>query len=718
MAHKRCSLLGVALLLATFVMAQSTTERTLTLDNLIPGGKTYSNFVPKSIAQLRWAGEKYIYQEGDTFVAKLPTWTRKQEVVTLEQLNTALATVEGIEPLKALPYLTRAESGSIDFMQSNHYCRYDMEQQQLRFAIALEKGDENLDFEPQQQQLAVTNGSDLYIVSLNGERTVVGKSKKEGISFGTHGVHRNEFGIGSGTFWSPSGDALAYYRLDQRGVTNYPLVDVSKRVAAVENTRYPMAGMRSEKVKVGVYSSQTGKRIFLATDTAYCYQTNITWSPDGSELFIQELNREQNKCQLVAYSATTGERLRVLFTEEDDCYVEPENPLFFVDNDRFIYQSKQDGYNHLYLYNRQGELLKQLTQGDWMVTEIKGYDKRKQQLFITSTEVSPLESHLYSVSLKDGARVRLTADEGTHYVALSSDYSYFVDNYSNHATPRNIELTKVSNGKATRLLTAENPFEGYEMPQMERGTIKAADGTTDLHYRLLKPTHFDENKKYPVVVYVYGGPHAQLITNSWRCGASGWDIYMAQRGYVVFTLDSRGSANRGKAFEQVIHRQLGVAETQDQLCGIELLKSKPYVDADRIGVHGWSYGGFMTTNMMLRHSDIFKVGVAGGAVIDWKYYEVMYGERYMDTPKENRKGYKETSLLPIAGNLEGHLLMIHCDNDPVVVWQHTLAFLKSCIEKGSYPDYFVYPGHEHNVRGIERVHLHEKITRYFDDYLK
>ena len=293
-----------------------------------------------------------------------------------------------------------------------------------------------------------------------------------------------------------------------------------------------------------------------------------------------------------------------------------------------------------------------------------------------------------------------------------------IDNWSSPQTPRSIDILSTSNGKETaHLLTAEDPFKGLVMPIVETGTLKAADGKTDLYWRMLKPRDFDPTKKYPVIVYVYGGPHAQMITANWMYTARGWDLYMANKGYIMFTLDNRGSANRGLEFENCTFRHLGIEEGKDQVKGIEYLKSLPYVDADRIGVHGWSFGGHMTTALMLRYPEIFKVGVAGGPVIDWKYYEVMYGERYMDTPQDNPEGYKQCDLKQYAGNLKGHLLIIHDDHDDTCVPQHTLSFIKACVDARTYPDLFIYPCHKHNVLGRDRVHLHEKITRYFEDYL-
>ena len=434
-----------------------------------------------------------------------------------------------------------------------------------------------------------------------------------------------------------------------------------------------------------------------------------------------EVKREQNHSELGRYDAGSGERETVLLEETHPKYVEPMYPILFVKgNDKqFIYQSQRNGFNHLYLYDTDGKLVKQLTSGNWLVQNILGFDKDGKNLFFMSTEKSPMESHLYKVNLKSGKRTLITSQAGMHDVLVSASGAYAIDKYSSANIPRVIDIVDTNKGKVMQnLLTAKNPFEEYAMPIIETGTIKAADGVTDLYYRLIKPSDFDSNKKYPAIIYVYGGPHAQMIHNNFNWDARGWDIYMAQKGYIMFTLDNRGSENRGLDFENVTFRHLGVEEGKDQVKGAEFLKSLSYVDGDRIGVHGWSFGGHMTTSLLLRYPELFKVGVAGGPVIDWKYYEIMYGERYMDTPQANPEGYEECNLNNLAKNLKGHLLIIHDDNDHTCVLQHTLSFMKACIEARTYPDLFIYPGHDHNVKGRDRVHLHEKITRYFEDYLK
>ena len=424
--------------------------------------------------------------------------------------------------------------------------------------------------------------------------------------------------------------------------------------------------------------------------------------------------------ELISYDAITGAKLKVLYEERHAKYVEPQTPITFLpwDASKFILQSQRDGYNHLYLFDKEGHELRQLTQGKFVVLNIVGFNEKNKSVIILSTEKSPLQHNLYSVNIKTGRRTLLDEGSGVHSGRLSADGSMLIDSYSSPTVARSINLVNTATGKRENLLTASEPWDAYEVPEISCGSIKAADGTTDLYYRMVKPVGFDATKKYPTVVYVYGGPHARnvLATRHWQ--TRGWEIYMAQKGYLLFILDNRGSSERGLDFENVTFRHLGVEEMKDQIKGVEYLKSLPFVDANRIGVHGWSFGGFMTTNLMLTYPDIFKVGVAGGPVIDWKYYEVMYGERYMDTPQQNPDGYDGSNLCKKADNLKGRLQIIIGYNDPTCVPQHSLSFLRAAEDAGTQPDFFTYPGDGHNMFGRDQVHLHERITRYFDDYLK
>ncbi|HNV52544.1 MAG TPA: DPP IV N-terminal domain-containing protein, partial [Tenuifilaceae bacterium] len=532
-------------------------------------------------------------------------------------------------------------------------------------------------------------------------------------------VHRNEFGVNKGIFWSPKNNYIAYYRMDETMVTDYPLVDITQRIASVENIKYPMAGMKSHEVTLNVYNVANGQTIAIKTgEPKEQYLTNIAWSPDEKSIYIAVLNREQNHLKLNKYSTTTGNFIATLFEEKDEQYVEPSKPIEFIGNDstQFIWNSRRDGWNHIYLYKTDGTLLKQLTKGEWEVTSVVKNDVKSGILYFTATKESPIESHLYALNIKKGDIVKLTSGEGTHYPRVSIDGKYFVDFYSSITIPNKVDLYSTSGKIVKNILTASNPYYGYEVPLPELVNLKADDGTT-LYGRVIKPINFDPARKYPVVVYVYGGPHSQLVTNSWMGGSRLWESYMANKGFILFTLDNRGTSNRGADFEQAIHRNLGSIEVSDQLAGLKYLKSLSYVDSERIGVHGWSYGGFMTISMMLKAADQFKVGVAGGPVTDWKFYEIMYGERYMDMPDENPEGYKNADLKNHVKNLKGNLLIIHDDMDKTVVMQHSLTLIHEFIKSGVQVDFFVYPQHDHNVMGKDRVHLIDKIIKYFEGKL-
>jgi dipeptidyl-peptidase 4 len=546
--------------------------------------------------------------------------------------------------------------------------------------------------------------------------------KDKGIVNGSDYVHRQEFGIDRGMWWSPDSNSLLYYRKDETMVADYPLVQWGERIAADKEIKYPMAGMKSEEVTLVVYNVASGTKVTLKTEgDKEQYLTSVTWSPDSRFVFVGVLNRGQNHLWLNKYDAATGNFIKTLFEETATTYVEPLHGLTFIPgkNNEFLYRSEKDGYEQFYHYNTDGKLLKKLGFKDVVVTSFIGFDNSNKNFFYIGTANNGLDRQLYKTEMKSGKTVQVTTGSGTHDAIVSTDGTLVLDSFSSTSTPNDVNIVSVKNGKVTNLFKAENPYTGKTvLPKMELVTITAADGKTPLNGRIIYPANFDATKKYPVMVYVYGGPHAQLITNEWLGGAGLFDYYMAQKGYVVFTIDNRGSDARGRDFEHAIHRNLGVNEMADQMKGVDFLKSKSFVDTERIGVYGWSFGGFMTSSLMLDQADTFKVGVAGGPVCDWKYYEIMYGERYMDTPQENPDGYKNTNIIDKAKNLKGHLLVIHGAQDNVVVQQHSMQFIQACIQAGKQVDYFLYPTHEHNVRGRDRYHLNQKIADYFDTYLK
>lgn len=655
----------VALMTATNMSAQ----KLLTLEELNFGGKNAAKFYPQR-HNYSWVGNTLVYKT-------------KEETRFINPLN-------------------GKDAKEVDLPEKHEYLDGELEHCKASGATA------------------VLRDNNLFVVYADGKEVKISKDGSREIVYG-QAVHRNEFGIENGTFWSNDGQRLAFYRMDQSMVADYPQVNTFEREATYEPDKYPMAGMTSHKVTVGIFDLQTEKTTYLNLgDVTDRYFTNIAWSPDNAVLYLFELNRDQNHCTLDAYDAVSGNKMKTLYTEDSEKYVEPMHPITFLpwDANKFIYWSWKDGFTHLYLMDVNGKELGQITSGNWVVTDIVGFCPSTKSIIITSKEAHDLQNNIYSVNLKTKKRTLLDNGKGVHRASLSENGLYLIDAWQEPDVPRAYAVTSTKTGKSIHLATSPDPWEGYYHPIFESGTIKAADGVTDLYWRMVKPADFDPTKKYPTVVYVYGGPHAHNVEASWHWGSRNWETYMAEKGYITFILDNRGSENRGRDFEQVTFRHLGQEEMKDQICGANFLKSLPYVDADRLGVHGWSFGGYMTTSLMTTYPDVFKVGVAGGPVIDWKWYEVMYGERYMDTPESNPEGYKQTSLIEKAKNLKGKLQIIIGMNDPTVVPQHALMFLNACAEAGTQPDFFAYPGEGHNMAGHKSVHLHERITQYFEDYLK
>lgn len=712
-----------------FAPQSMSAQKLFTLEDLNYGGNNFHNMVPKN-RYTAWWGDQLVRTDAE-FCALIDKNTGKEtRLFSLDDVNQWVESAGNIK-VHSFYHATFPYPNQPLVLLNASKTRMLVNWKTKQLVWKQDTKDESFaDWNAQSRAVAFVKGDNLYVCNAQGTHKQLTKDGSRDIVYG-QSVHRDEFGIYKGTFWSNDGQKLAFYRMDQSMVADYPLVDIDTRIATETPVRYPMAGEKSHLVTVGIYDLKTNKTVYLNTgDPTDRYFTNIAWSPDGKLIYLIELNRAQNHYSLDAYDATTGNKTATLYTESSDKYVHPMHAITFLpwDNSRFILQSEKDGYNHLYLFDTSGKQIKQLTTGKWIVIDLMGFNAKTKEAIILSTEASPIQNNLYAVNLQTGARRLLdngkgchantTGEGGSHKIALSSSGQWILDSYTEPTVPRNIDIVNVASAKATRYFTADNPWKGYTVPEYSCGTIKAADGTTDLYYRMVKPTNFDPNKKYPTIIYVYGGPGVRNVEARWHYWSRGWETYMAQKGYLLFILDNRGSSARGLAFEQATFHHLGVEEVKDQMKGVEYLTSLPYVDKDRMGVHGWSFGGFMTTNLITTHPEVFKVGVAGGPVIDWKWYEVMYGERYMGTPQNNPKGYAESSLLPKAKNLKGKLQIITGMNDPVVVPQHCLNFLQECIKVGTQPDFFVYPGEPHNMRGHQSTHLHERISQYFDDYLK
>ena len=709
------------LLLFIFISQAFTQEKLFTVEDVVLNGFRLS---PQNLRQLNWIpnSDKFAWVDGvNTKSALLLSSPQNSKIDTLIRTGdlNSLLTTQNEKPINAFPSVSWTSSDEFNFWSGKTYYSFNTKYKKLSKINSVKGDAENLNVSPNKKFVAYTDQNNLFL-NLNEEKKIQITFDKDSNIVNGQSVHRDEFGINGGIFWSPNSNFIAFYHMDQTMVSDYPLVELTTTPAHLRNIKYPMTGQTSHQVKVGIYEIKTGKTVWLSTgEPLDQYLTSLTWSPDEKYFFIAHLNRDQNHMRLIKYDAATGNQIKVLFEEKSDKYVEPLTPLTFLpnSNDKFIWQSQRNGYNHLYLYDTEGNLIRQVTDGKWVVLSLNGFDKSGKNIFISSTKESPLERHFYRVNLENGKMDNLTKEPGVHTVLASSNSDYFIDSYSNATTPRVLNLVDKKGAQIRNLLIANNPLKDFKLGETKIFSIKNEEGI-ELFCRMITPPNFDQTKKYPVIVYVYGGPHDQEITNSFGTGRYFlWFYMMAQKGYIIFTLDNRGSANRGLEFEQATFRHLGTVEVKDQMTGVDYLKSLPYVDGNRFGVYGWSYGGFMTTSLMLRTNNTFKVGACGGAVIDWKFYEVMYGERYMDTPQSNPEGYKEASLLNYVDNLKGKLLLVHGTSDPTVVWQNTLSFAKKCAELNKPLDYFPYVGQPHGVGGKDALQLYNKITNYFLDNL-
>jgi len=671
----------------------------------------YRAFRADNVLGFQWIPDtnKYIFFEnfGQKLMVANTADTKPTELVSLSDLNKTLGT-----SLRGFFGIEWKDANTFVLSDGTKFYEYNVATKSGKQIAELPETAENQTFDNNKENIAFTEKNNLYFINKNNQKIAVTNETNEGIVSGQT-YARSEFGIHNGIFWSPNANFLAFYQKNETEVADYPLLDINETPGKLVNIKYPMIGQKSEKPRVGIYNLATAKTVFITPKgNSDDYLTNLSWTPDEKYVSIAEVNRGQNDMSLHLYDANTGAFVRTILNEKNPKWVEPEHPAFFPNkkSNNFVWISEKDGFNNLYYYSIDGKLIKQLTQNKFVTTGIIGANSAGTEIYFSATGTNPTNMLAYKVDLK-GKQTLLTKEEGVHNFSASTDGNWFFDEYSNHTTPsKSLLLDK--NQKATTLVESKNKYADYQMGTAEIKTIKAGDGTTDLYTRLIKPSNFDPSKKYPVMVYVYGGPHAQMITNSYLDGANLWMYWMAEQGYLVFTVDNRGSENRGLAFENVIHGKLGIAEMEDQLKGVEYLKSLPYVDGNRLAVHGWSYGGFMTTSLMLRKPDTFKVGVAGGPVTDWKFYEVMYGERYMDTPAENQKGFDEASTLNYVKNLKGKLLLIHGTSDDVVVMQQNFALVKKFIEAEKQIDFFPYPMHKHNVTGKDRVHLMRKVLDY------
>jgi len=695
------------LFLFTFILGFSQ-QTTLSLEDAVLGYQ--KGLYPASLTDLQWVGnsDSYVFQKDNSLIFTDAASNKVTKNISLSELQ------KNYPELKRFPRLMEISSNELVFTNKNFIETYNYYTQTKNASVQFDEAAENTEYNSKAKAIAYTLENNLFIGTASNPKIAVTNIEDKNMVSG-QAIHRSEFGIVKGTFWSPEGNYLAFYQKDESNVTNYPLVDINTYPASLKNIKYPMAGQGSEIAKIGIYNLKTQQIVYLDIDTAdEHYLTNLSWTPDEKYVLVAEINRGQNHVWYNRYNVSTGKKINTLFEETNDKWTEPEHDAVFLPNSNtnFLWFSERDGFMNLYQYATDGKLIKQVTNFNWVVTGILGFDESGKNIFITGTGTDPREMHTFKVNLKNGKFTKLTKTNGTHSTQLSTNGHYLLDSYSSLTIPTNIDIVATDKGKSTSIFSAENPLKDYKIGTTEFIKLKGNDGT-DLYAKITKPANFDATKKYPVLVYVYGGPHLQLVKNSWLAGSNLWMLAFASlENYIVFTLDNRGSENRGFAFESAVHRNLGDAEMEDQLTGIDYLKSLNFVDSKRIAVNGWSFGGFMTTSLMLRNPGVFTTAVAGGLVTDWKYYEVMYGERYMDTPQENPQGYEKAKVHNYIKNLEGKLLLIIGSVDPVVVPQHSMTLLQEAVKQKVQIDFFTYPMHEHNVGGVDRAHLIKKMMDY------
>jgi len=695
-----------AFILSTGLIAQ---KKELTLKDAVMN--QYRTFGPDRLNGFEWIPStdcySFVNRNYQTLYKSSVKDTKDREWFTIQKINEIMGT-----ELTGFYGLSWKNENEFYLNDGFNYYEFNTVTEKGKKIYSLDEAAENTLFHESSQNIAFTKGNNVYVNTANGLKLIVTDNSDMNIVSG-QAIARSEFGIIGGLFWAKDGQHLAFYQKNETAVHEYPLVDINQTPAELMPIKYPMAGQKSESPKVGIYHLATKQVVYISPKGASDdYLTNVTFTPDNQFVLIAEVNRDQNHMWLNVYDVKSGAFVRTLFEESNDKWVEPEHPAFFPNakSNNFIWISEKDGFNNLYYYDFSGKLIKQLTKNKFVCKDILEVKNEGKLIYFSATGDNATNTLIYSVDLM-GKQTLVTRNEGTHDFHLCSNGAYYLDAYSSHTTAFSSMLW-TSNGKMAKgLVTSDDKLGDIKIGTSEISTLTGKDGSI-LYTRLIKPSNFDPSKKYPVLVYVYGGPHAQMVTNSWLDGANLWMFWMAEQGYLVYTLDGRGSGERGFTFESQIHRQLGNVEMEDQLTGVEYLKSLPYVDGKRLAVHGWSFGGFMTSSLMLRHPDVFQVGVAGGPVTDWKYYEIMSGERYMDRPEQNLKGYEQASLMTHAGNLKGNLLLIHGTVDDVVVMQHNFALVKKFVDLGIQMDFFPYPMHKHNVSGKDRVHLIEKVLTY------
>ena len=642
-----------------------------------------------------------------------------ENVLPPEAGNAAQAT--GLGRHAPAQYQWAPDGSALLFQGPNSLAWFDLKTQTARPLVSGKESIADPKISPNGRYVSFLRDHNVWLVGVaDGKEHAFTRGGTEEIRKGElDWVYPEELDITTAYWWAPDSSAIAYLEMDERKVTQYPLVDFASFTGEAEAERYPVAGGNNPVVRVFVGNVEGGEPRLMDTGAnTDIYIPRVNWLVDSKHLGIQRLNRPQTVIELLIADANSGQA-RVALTDKDLYWINVSNDLTFLkDGKRFLWSSERSGYRHIYLYDLEGKELAQLTKGNWEVAGVRGVEESKGLVYFTATEKSPLERHLYRVGLDGSGFARITKEDGTHAINLAPNASAFVDTYSNSMNPPRQDVVKIE-GSRVAVLNENKVAElaGLHLSPVEFLSVRSHDGMP-LNAMMIKPPDFDPAKKYPVLVYTYGGPGVQVVVNAWEGSTFLWHQLMARKGFIIFALDNRGSTGRGHLFEEPIHFRFGAQELSDQRDGAAYLKSLPYVDANRMGIWGWSYGGHMTLHAVFEDPQDFKVGFAGGPVTDWHYYDSIYTERYIGVLPQNEESYQESSPIQNAAKLQGKLLIAHGTGDDNVHYANTLSLINEMIEAGKYVEVMAFPGRGHGASDPEaRRVLMNRVTQFFLDNL-
>ena len=571
---------------------------------------------------------------------------------------------------------------------------------------------------PDGKRVSFRREHDLYVLDIASRKTtrLTSDGRPTLLNAELDWVYPEELDLGTAYWWSPDSKRIAYMQFDTSHEMQYPQVDLRGLRGTLELERYPQAGTANAEVRLGVVSADGGPTRWMDLGEPRDHLlARVHWRPDSSGIAVHRLNRVQNDLQLLLADPADGVA-RTLLHEKDPAWINITNQFRYLPSGKFLWSSERDGFRHLYVYSGDGKQLSRVTQGSWEVSDVAGVDEAASRVYYVSTEASSLERQLYAIDLDGTAKKRLTQTAGTHAISMSPTHEFYMDTHSSLTSPSRKTLHTNDGAELAVYREADHKLsDEYDLLPTEIVQLKAADGTP-LYARMIKPAGFRSGQKYPAIVMVYGGPHAQSVRNAWA-GAT-WDQALAHRGFVIWQMDNRGAAGRGHAFEAALYRRLGEKELADQRDGVRHLISQGFVDPARIGIYGWSYGGFMTLYSLLNAPDLFKAGIAGAPVADWRNYDTIYTERYLGTPAENEEGYRRSSAVTYADKLRAKLLIVHNIEDDNVLFQNSLQMSDALERAGKLFTMMIYPQKSHGVSGPARKHLLELTTDFFETNLK